>query len=276
MNHKTIAVAAIAALVAAVGVFAPGAQAQDLTDLYFVHGVNADGQTDPADGGNEVTVCADGADLIESLSFGQVDGPYPFASGTPVNLVVYAGDMVDCAAPGGAEELVNDDLTPSGTALALVITAPDDGGDPAPELTPFSLDLECSDPGEGRITVAHASGDTPTVEVLVDDVSEGSIDFGETLFSTQEAGTVSIQVDDTGGTVAGPVDVDFTAQTARMLYLVGNVAEATATPTLLITQELDIEACATPTTTTTTTTTTTVVPTTAVPRSTATPLAFTG
>ena len=225
MKFRSV-LAAVAAVTLAVMLVPATAGAQDTTDVFVVHGLNLDGQSAQADGGTNVTVCAGDSALIEDFEFGQIIGPVALPSGGAVPVVVYGGASVDCAAPGGATALITQEVTPSGAAVAVVATSA--AGTLA--LTPFELNAECSDAGNGRLTGAHASGDTPEVDVLVGGASAGLLTFGQSLDADVPAGDYPVEVQLGGATVVGPADIPVTAQNNTLVFVVGNIAGDTTHP----------------------------------------------
>lgn len=276
MKFRTV-LAALAAVTLAAVLVPATASAQDTTDVYVVHGLNLDGQTAQGDGGTNVTVCAGDTALIADFEFGQIVGPVALTSGDAVSLVVYGGGGVDCAAPGGATALITQDVTPSGAAVAVVATS--SGGTAA--LTPFALNVDCSDAGNGRLTAAHASGDTGEVDVLVDGNSAGTLTFGNSLDADVPAGTYPVEVQLGGAPVVGPADIDVTAQNNTLVFVVGNIGDP-ATPVVPLIGGVALAECEAPVdpTTTTTTPAAPVAPATPAtpvsPSSAAAPISFTG
>ena len=276
MKRNIFAGLAAMALIA-LGLLVAPAGAQATTDVYVVHGLNLGGQTSQADGGTNVTVCANGGELIPNFQFGEIVGPTALTSDTAVNVTVYLNENIDCTAPGGATELINQDVTPTGGAVALVATSA--GGDLA--LTAFPLDDACSAEGSGRLTAAHASGDTGEVSVLVAGDPVGNLTFGNSLDADLPAADYPVQVDLGGTPVVGPADIPVTAQSNTLVFVVGNIAGATPTPVVPIVGADALETC--PSTTTTAPATTAAPPTTApaapsapAPASGGAPLAITG
>ncbi len=165
-------------------------------------------------------------------------------------VVVYLGAGVDCAAPGGATAAIAQEVTPSGAAVAVVATSA--GGTLA--LTPFELNAECSDAGNGRLTGAHASGDTPEVDVLVGGASVGTLTFGDSLDADVPAGEYPVEVQLGGTPVVGPADIPVAAQNNTLVFVVGNIAGEPATPVVPLIGDQALGECETPVDPTTTTT----------------------
>ncbi len=217
---KSRSILAVLAAVALAVVLVPAtANAQDTTDVYVVHGLNLSDQTAP--GGTSVTVCADDTELINDFTFGTITPAVPLTSGTAVNIEVFLGASTPCT-DGGA--VIDQDVTPSGAAVALVATSA--AGTLA--LTPYALDAACTDAGEGRLTALHASGDTPSVDVLVNGDTVDALTFGESLDANLPADTYSVQVDLSGTPVVGPADIPVAAQANTLVFVVGNIGRATA------------------------------------------------
>lgn len=248
------AVAALALLVVPVTANAQSSPPPPTTDVYVVHGLNLGGQSTQAAGGTSVTVCAGGEQLIEDFQFGQVVGPVRLPSGAAVQVAVYAGAGVECDDPGSATLLIDQAVSPSGAAVALVATSA--AGELA--LTPFALDVTCTPEGSGRLTAAHASGDTPQVSVVVDGAPAGNLTFGNSLSAVLSAGSPSVQVNLGETAVVPATDVPVAAQTNRLVFVVGNIAGEGSTPVVALLGEVPVTACATTTTTTVPGTTTTV------------------
>ncbi|MGI9577941.1 MAG: hypothetical protein ACR2OH_07070 [Microthrixaceae bacterium] len=248
---RTVAVLLAAAGLLGLSLANGTASAQSTTDVYVVHGLNLADQSAQSDGGTNVTVCADGADLIPDFEFGQIVGPTAVPSDSAVNIVVYGGAAVDCAAPGGATELINQDVTPSGDAVAVVATSASD----VLALTAFPLNAACSEEGNGRLTAAHASGDTPEVEVLVAGSAAGNLSFGGSLNADLPAADYSVQVDLASTPVVGPADIPVNAQANTLVFVVGNIG-AGPTPVVPLVGEAALDTCPTTTTTVAPTTTT--------------------
>lgn len=271
-RRSTLAIALAASAAAVVVPFAVPAGAQDTTNVYVVHGLNLADQTAQIDGGSNVTVCADGEDLIDDVQFGQVVGPIGFETGVEASLSVYEGAGVDCAAPGGAVELVASAFTLQGDAAAVVITSL--GDDSA--LVLGELDVSCTEPGEGRHAVLQTSGDTGEVDVLVDGESVGTASFPDGVVADVPAGTYSVEVTEADAAIVGPLDQVVDPQQLELMFIVGNVDGDS--PIVPLFHDIEVELCVSPTTTTTVPVPTTVVPGVPVEPTSraAAPIAFTG
>lgn len=273
MKFRSI-LAAVAAATLAIVLVPATANAQDTTDVYVVHGLNLDGQTAQGDGGTSVTVCADDAELIGDFTFGTITDAVPLPSGSAVNIEVFVGAGVACDSGPAA---IDQDVTPEGPAVALVATSA--GGTLA--LTPYELDAQCTDAGEGRLTALHASGDTPAVDVLVNGDTVDSLSFGESLLANLPADTYSVEVQLGGTPVVGPADIPVAAQSNTLVFVVGNIGDP-ATPVVPLIGNAAIPECEQPETPTTSTPTEpTVVPPTpgatpVSPANAAAPISFTG
>ncbi|MCP4435984.1 MAG: DUF4397 domain-containing protein [Actinomycetia bacterium] len=255
---RLIATALTVAAVLTIALISGPAGAQTTTDVYVVHGLNLDGQTAQTDGGTNVTVCANGAELIGDFEFGQIVGPTALTSGTAVDIVVYGGANVDCADPGQANALITQSVTPTGGAVALVATSAAN----TLALTPYPLNSDCVDEGSGRLTAAHASGDTPEVTVLVAGDPVGNLTFGNSLDADLPAASYDVQVNLGDTAVVGPASIPVAAQANTLVFVVGNIAgDDGSTPVVPLVGEDQLEQCETTTTTTTAgDTTTTVAP----------------
>lgn len=249
MKLRSILLAPVALLLAALVVPAGPAAAQDTTDVYVVHGLNLSGQDSQDDGGTNVTVCADDAELIADFQFGQIVGPVALPSGVAVSIDVWGGAGVDCGTAAAAP-LFTAVVTPEGAAVALVATSSNE----ELGLTPFPLNVECADEGNGRLTAAHASGDTPDVDVLVGGEAVGSLAFGESLEADLPADTYPVEVQLGGNPVVGPAEIPVGAQTNQLVFVVGNIPLDGATPVVPLLDAIPIPTCEPETTTTTTTT----------------------
>ncbi len=274
MKSRSI-LAMLAAVALAVVLVPATANAQDTTDVYVVHGLNLSEQTAQGDGGTNVTVCADDTELIGDFTFGTITDAVALTSGTAVNIEVFLGAGVACT-DGGA--VIDQDVTPSGAAVALVATSA--GGTLA--LTPFELDAACTDAGEGRLTALHASGDTPAVDVLVNGETVDALTFGESLDANLPAATYSVQVDVSGTAVVGPADIPVAAQANTLVFVVGNIpiqgGTNPETPVVPLIGDFTLAECEQPAvpTTSTPTSPTVVPPTPGAAANTAAPISFTG
>lgn len=227
------------------------ASAQGTTGVFVVHGLNLDGQSTQGAGGTNVTVCANDGELIPDFQFGQIVGPTELTTGEELNVKVYGGAGVDCAETTDSP-LIDQNVTPTGDAVALVATSA--GGTLA--LTPFPLDVSCSEEG-GRLTAAHASGDTPEVSVLVAGDPVGNLTFGNSLDANLPASTYEVAVNLGEATVVGPADIPVEAGENTLVFVVGNIAGDTNTPVVPLVGSASNADCPTTTTTTPATPTTT-------------------
>ena len=246
MKFRSALVLVIGLVVVAFVMPASPARAQDTTDVYVVHGLNLGDQTAQGDGGTNVTVCADDAELIADFEFGQIAGPVALPTGTSVNIDVYGGASEDCAAPAAAP-LITADVAPTGAAVALAATS--SGGTLG--LTAFPLNVSCTDEGNGRLTAAHASGDTGEVVVSVAGDAAGNLTFGNSLDAELPAQSYSVEVTLGGTPVVGPADIPVTAQNNQLVFVVGNIAGGTPTPVVPLLNEIPVPTCEPATTTTT-------------------------
>lgn len=157
--------------------------------------------------------------------------------------------------------VIDETITPTGTALALVATS----SSGTLGLRAFPLDVSCADEGNGRLTAAHASGDTGEVEVLVDDGSAGKLTFGNSLDKDLPAATHSVEVTLDKTPIVDPTDISVGAQKNRLVFVVGNIVGKSVTPVVPLLGELKVSTCEAQTTATTAVTTTTAAPATSVP-----------
>jgi hypothetical protein len=271
---------AVAALVAAVAVpLAPvgaGAGEAATTDVYVLHGLNL-GPPDEGGGGTPVTVCTDEVTIDDDFQFGEILGPIPLETGVPVPVQVYPGENEPCADPF-ADPLIDAEVTPEGEAVALVATA-GPGVDEEPgefELLPFELDLSCYEPGNGRVTGAHAAA-APPVELLLDEVPVTTLAYGESITATLPAGEYDIEVV-LGETTLVTSQLALEAGVSTALLVVGNQPATGAAPSPVTALGLDIplEMCEVPVTQPTTAPTTAAPTTTAAARPAAAQPRFTG
>lgn len=252
----------LAATVVALGLALVGPSSVDAgngggtSQVYAVHGLNLEGQTTQSDGGTAVTVCAGSTALDADFQFGEIAGPVPLPTGSAVSIQVYLGAGNDCSAPTG-DKIIDQtiDSVPAGT-VALVATSM--GQELSPELVPIPLNTECVDPGTGRLTGAHVANAGP-VTVKVNGGSAGEISYGQSLDADLPAGTVQVEV--TSPVNFGPAPVEVLEANNRIVYVVGNqpglngmnpdsagpTAEVSATPVVVLIQDLPLETCETPT-----------------------------
>jgi hypothetical protein len=249
VRRALIAIAAAALLAMVMPAVPVGAQAT--TDVYVVHGLNLDGQDSPDDGGTSVTVCAGGENppLIEDFQFGDVVGPVALPSGQAVPVEVYVGED-DCEDPAGAP-LIDQSVTPSGAAVAVVATS--NGEQLDPELLPIPLDVDCVDAGSGRAVAVHAAN-APEVDVVNTDlgISVGTISYGEQISGQLPAGTYGIEVfvvgDPTDPVLEFDIEVAEGTVTAG-IAVGGQPAEGEGTtPVLILPLVIPVDTCTTPTT----------------------------
>jgi hypothetical protein len=225
--------------------------AQATTDVYAVHGLNLDGQSSPDAGGTAVTVCAGTNEIAADFQFGDVIGPLALPTGAEVSLQVYVG-AEDCATADPAAALIDQAVTPTGTAVALVATS--FGDQLSPELLPIPLDLSCVDPGSGGAVAVHAAN-APEVDVVNTTlgVSVGTISYGEQIAGQLPVGSYDVEVYIVGGSpdpvMAFPITTSEGATTIG--YAVGNQPGEGSTPLVIIPQVIDVGTCAPATTTTT-------------------------
>ncbi|MCU0267389.1 MAG: DUF4397 domain-containing protein [Acidimicrobiales bacterium] len=269
--RRTIGLLALGALAAStLLVSGTPASAQGTTQVWAVHGLNLAGQDSQTDGGTPVTVCAGTSTVDADFQFGDVIGPLPLTSGTEVNIIVWAGAGVDCAAPGLATVLIDQKVTPTGDAVALVASLPYGPTEPAPQLAPIPLDIDCTPAGQGRVTAAHTAY-APEVDVVVNDQPVTALEYGEDLTAELPVGTyeVIVALAGTNNVVAGPLDVPVEAGKYFAAFVVGNLpgaaqevgaatpeADVPSTPIVVLAEVNDVGVCQEPTTTTAAPTTT--------------------
>jgi hypothetical protein len=248
VKRALIAIAAAALLAVVMPAGPVGAQAT--TDVYVVHGLNLDGQSSPDEGGTAVTVCSGEAALIEDFQFGEVVGPVPLTSGEAVPVQVYVGEVV-CATVDPTTALIDQSVTPSGAAVAVVATS--NGEQLDPELLPIPLDVDCVDAGSGRAVAVHAAN-APEVDVVNTDlgISVGTISYGEQISGQLPAGTYGIEVfvvgDPTDPVLEFDIEVAEGTVTAG-IAVGGQPAEGEGTtPVLILPLVIPVDTCTTPTT----------------------------
>jgi hypothetical protein len=267
--RRAIGLLALAALAAGTLVISgTPAGAQATTQVWVVHGLNWDGQSAP--GGTAVTVCVDGSLVDGDLQFGDIIGPLPLTSGETVNVEVFDGAGVDCANPGNAFAQIDEDVTPTGAAVALVATFEVIGPPPAgSQLATIPLDVDCTEAGQGRVTAAHTAnaGEVDVVATIAgNEVVVDTLAFGEEFTAELPVGTypVTVKLAGTDTVIAGPLDVPVEEGTYLAAFVVGRLPAERVTPVVVLTEVNEVGVCEEPTTTTTTTAapTTTVKPTT--------------
>jgi len=217
---------------------------QATTDVYLVHGLNLKGQAAADDGGTAVTVCSGTTSLLPDFQFGAVVGPVPLATGEVESVQVYVqtDGPVNCATADPADALINQDVTPTGAAMALVATSPP-GDVVDPELAVFPLDVACIKAGQGRLTGAHAAA-APEVVVQVNGASAGSLTYGKSLSASLPAATYSVAVLLDGSPILGPTDVAVADGVLTAVFVVGNLPGEGATPVVAIPLDVDLTVCA--------------------------------
>lgn len=212
MRNRTI-LAAIAATALAVLLPFGSASAQDTVPVYVVHGINVAGET-------VVNVCAGGEEVLSDFAFTDVAGPLDLPVGATLPITVHL-------APNSCEDeaIITQDVTVPGGPAALVATGNGDGGF---QLTPFELDLDCAEDGQGRLSAFHASADTGTVDVEVAGSSVGQLSFTESIAADVPAGTYPVTVLLDGSPVVGPdAEVPVEDGVNTLVFVVGNIDEDT-------------------------------------------------
>ena len=259
-----LALAVAAAGFAFVAPAAVDAGAASTSDVYAVHGLNLDGQTAQGDGQTNVTVCQGDTNppLIPNFQFGEVGGPIPVPTGSAVTIKVWLqntpGTPVDCTNGTGGNLVIDQTIptVPAGTVALVATAGPESKG---PELTPYVLNTDCVDPGNGRLTGAHAAN-AGTVEVLVNGSPVGQLAYGQLLDADLPAGTVKVQVDLSGSPIVAETDVEVLEANNRVIYVVGNQpiangvepgsaepeAPVANTPVVPLVQDLPLDTCETP------------------------------
>lgn len=223
------------------------------TDVYAVHGLNLAGQTTPAAGGTDVTVCANGAVLIADFQFGQISPKVTLDTGATIALKVFVGANQPCT---GTSPLISQDVTvPDVDAVALVATS--GPGTFAPTLAPFVLDVTTPPAcfpvpakadavgSDARLQAVHAAAAGPVTLSVDGSTLPGTLAYGATASNDVPSDIYTVAVNLNGTPIVGPVDLDLAACTSTVAYVVGNQAPPTPTTT---------------TTSTTTSTTTTTTP----------------
>ena len=256
-----LALAVAAAGFALVAPAAVDAGAASTSDVYVVHGLNMAGQDEQSDGGTNVTACTGDTPLVPNFEFGQVQGPVPVPTGTNLPVQVYEQDTpgtpVDCSNPGAAVKIIDQTVTVEAGTVALVATSQE--SPPPPELKQYVLNTDCVDPGNGRLTGAHAAN-AGTVDVLVNGSPVGQLDYGQLLDADLPAGTVKVQVDLSGSPIVAETDVEVVEANNRVIYVVGNQpitngvepgsaepeAPVANTPVVPLIQDLPLDTCETP------------------------------
>lgn len=206
----------------------PATAAQDVS-VYFVHGLNLDGQTDwrdGRDGGTPVTICLDESPIFVDFQFGDSSPAVVTLSETPLALSVHAGDGGECSSPA----LITQTVTPPATpASAIVITAAQDA---APSFLVVELDVSsvcarpggagpAADPPDSRVGVVHAAG----VGEVVATIGEGDaedLSFGDGTFTDVVNGEYGGEVT-LGGTTVVDTAVGASNCLISVVYVVGNV-----------------------------------------------------
>ncbi len=248
---KRVIIAAAAAALLALAVPASPVGAQATTDVYAVHGLNLAGQSSADQGGTPVTVCA-GATEIDVTSSSATSSARSRSRPGPRSPCRSTAERQRLRRAGVGEALIDQAVTPTGAAVALVATA---FGNPlVPELLPFPIDLSCVDPGNGGAVAAHAAN-APRVDVVNTTLgfSIGEISYGEQIAGQLPVGDYDVEVFVVGEST--PV-ADYTAPVTEgnttIGYAVGNQpGDGPGTPIVFITQVIPVGTCEAPTTTTT-------------------------
>ena len=244
MRRLIIGFAVVLLVALAVPTLPAGAQAT--TAVYAVHGLNLDGQSSPGAGGTAVTVCAGTSEIAADFQFGQIIGPLELPTGTEVSLQVYVG-AEDCATADPAGALIDQSVTPTGEAVALVATS--NGEQLAPELLPIPLDLSCVPPGSGGAVAVHAAN-APLVDVVNTTLgaSVGEISYGQQIAGALPAGEYGVEVYVVGGPPDPAMSFQITVSDGAVTigYAVGNQPGEGTTPLVLIPQVIDVETCEVP------------------------------
>ena len=227
-NSRSRVMLALLTTLATIGLFAPGASAQDTSEVYVVHGIP----------GVTVDVYVNGDLTLEGFEPEAIAGPLSLpAADYQIQIFAAADD-----APATADERDDDaviDVTPSvpgGANLSVVAHLDADG---APTLAAFVNDLDTIDAGEGKVTVRHTAA-APTVDI----VAGGAAVDGLTGLSNGEEAVVALPADSypTGiaaaGTTEALVDAPITIAegTNLVVYAIGDLAGGSFT---LITQSFD-------------------------------------
>lgn len=217
MKKRTLA--ALAAIAAAALVLpAQSASAQDTVPVYVAHGINVAGDT-------TVNVCVGEEEepLLPGFEFEDFAGPVPLTVGEEVDITVYLIDEGDDDC-GDGTLVIEQTVTVPDVPVVLVATGAGSGdldlsGEDDFQLTPFALDLECAEDGDGRLTAIHASAETGEVSVEVNGAEVDTLEFGDSLTADLEAETYSVEVP----AVVGPVDIEVTEENHTLVVVVGNI-----------------------------------------------------
>ncbi len=222
------ALLALLTTLATIGLFAPGASAQDTSDVFVVHGIP----------GVTVDVYVDGDLTLEGFEPEAIAGPLSLPAADYRIQIFAASDD----APASAEDRTDDaviDVTPAvpgGANLSVVAHLDADG---APTLGAFVNDLDTIDAGEGRVTVRHTAA-APAVDI----VAGGAAVDGLTGLANGGEAVVALPADayPTGLAAAGTTEVLVDAPitiaegTNLVVYAIGDLAGGSFT---LITQSFD-------------------------------------
>lgn len=208
---KRTILAAIAATAMAVFLLPGNASAQDTVPIFVVHGINVADET-------AVNVCLgeDETPLLSDFVFSDVAGPLDLEVGATLPITVYLAP----ATCGDADPIIEQVVTVPTTPAAIVATGDGDGGF---QLTPYALDLECADEGQGRLTGIHASADTGEVTVTVAGNPAGQLSFPETLAADLPVGEYPVEVLLGETAVVGPADIPVENGVNTLVFVTGNI-----------------------------------------------------
>lgn len=242
-------------IAAAVALLAPAASvsAQTETQVRIVHGLNLAGQSGQDEGGTPVTICLDGLSADPQLEFGQVLGPVPFPTDSPLEVVVIAGADRDCdVEPDDPEDLLIVDLIELEGADNTWILSYDVEEDAVVfGVLTDELITECTPPGTGAIAVGNAAATAGPLELVVEGFENETIEFlDEFIYLGIPAGTNGVGVEPL---FAEPLEIDLAAQQLVAAYIVGGIpgfdeAEPEElSPYVAVYVGSDLEACEEPT-----------------------------
>jgi len=231
---KRTVLAALAAIAAAALVLpTSSAGAQDTVPVFVVHGINVAGET-------PVNVCVgdDEEPLLGDFVFTDFAGPLDLPVGAEVPIRVYLAPDT-CT---DDTQIIDQTVTVPGGPVALVATGDGDGGY---QLTPFPIDLDCADPGNGRLSAFHASADTGEVTVEVGGAPVGSLAFGQDFSAEVPEGTYPVTVLLGETAVVGPdAEIPVSEGANTLAFVTGNISGDT--PVVAIVEGVDIGVCDSP------------------------------
>jgi len=229
------------------------AKASDTAIVYVAHGIN--GQDLGLDPSLPVDVNVAGlcVPALNSLSYGEIRGPFVVPTGT---LTIQIG-LASTVSPCSSAPVISANVPFSAGENASVVAHLDAAG--SPTASKFDNDLSPAMPNTGRVIAFHTAA-APTVDAalsryqsyaplgggLLEQVTIAGGSYKLTLSNGQQGkadiplGTYQLSLAPTGtqDTVLGPASIATKPNTATLLFVFGSASKGTLK---LVTKELDLK-----------------------------------